>query len=565
MPRVWSIIRRTPRRARRMGFSTVEVLLAATVFGMIVTALSGALVYGRTSSADAGETNRAHYLAEEGVEAIRNIRDTSYASLPASGDWGLQKSGGVWTLAGTFDTSGVFSRKATFTTVDTTHKNVVVTVSWSTGSVANQVTATARFVNWNAALVTGPIMMAYSKTTTTPFYRTWNGTTWSAEGSATAGTGNINYIVLKSSRTRNEAILGTQTSTGAIYFQAWNGTSWGPATQVGTGTTTTRSFDIAYEKNSDHAVIAYLPTAVSNDFAYRTWDGTNLSGATAITTPTTGVTNWIELRQNPLITSDDIAMITLDANSDVYGMLWNGSAWGNMGVAVAWDTTASSAARKGIDVEYEQTTGNAMFMWADSLATDQYYRIWNGTTLSLTNQLLDIPAQSGVGDWVQLAARPNSNEIMYGVQSTTGDLNTRKWSGSAWDGAGPHPEHATVSENANSRNFDLVWETHASNPGEAWLLWGDGTTVSKKQWAAGAWGGVTTLTGSDDTTFVRLRADPISGAVFVGLYEDTTSGTDDIWESRLTGGGTTWTAKNTIWAGPTTASPATFKIDIATP
>jgi Tfp pilus assembly protein PilV len=564
MLKVWSIIRGVPGRARHLGFSTIEVILAATVFGVLVTALTGAVVYGRASSADAGETNRAHYLAEEGVEAIRNIRDVSYASLPASGDWGLQKSAGVWTLTGTSDSSGIFSRKATFTTVDTTHKNVVVTVSWSTGSATNQVTATARFVNWRAALVTGPIMMAYSKTTTTPFYRTWNGTTWSAEGSASAGTGNINYIVLKSSRTRNEAVLGTQTSTGAIYFQVWNGTSWGAATQVGTGTTTTRSFDIAYERNSDHAVIAYLPTAASTDFAYRTWDGTTLSGATTVTTPTTGVTNWIELRQNPLITSDDIAMITLDATSDVYCMLWNGTAWGNMGVATAWDTTGSSATRKGIDVEYEQTTGNAMFMWADSVATDQFYRIWNGTTLSATNQLLDIPAQSGVGDWVQLTARPNSNEIMYGVQSTTGDLNTRKWSGSAWDTATQHAEHATASENPNSRNFDLVWETHASNPGDAWLLWGNGTTVSKKQWS-GTWGGATTLTGSDDTTFLRLRADPISGAVFAGIYEDTTSGTDDIWESRLTGGGTTWTAKNTIWAGPTTASPATFKIDIATP
>ena len=125
--------------------------------------------------------------------------------------------------------------------------------------------------------------MAYSKTTTTPFYRIWNGTSWGAEASAQAVTGNINYVVLKSSRTRNEAILGVQTSTGAIFTQVWNGTSWSTPTQVGTGPTTTRSFDIAYEKNTDRAVIAFTPSSGSADFAYRTWDGTTLSAATTIT------------------------------------------------------------------------------------------------------------------------------------------------------------------------------------------------------------------------------------------------------------------------------------------
>ena len=569
MPRVWSIwsiARRASGRVRQRGFSTVEVLLAATVFGMLVTAVSGAMVYGRVSNADAGETNRAHYLAEEGVEAIRNIRDVSYASLPASGDWGLQKSAGVWTLAGTSDSNGIFSRKATFTTVDTTHKDVVVTVSWNNGAVANQVTATARFVNWKAALVTGPIMMAYSKTTTTPFYRTWNGSAWSAEGSATAGTGNINYIVLKSSRTRNEAVLGTQTSTGAIYFQAWNGTSWGPATQVGTGSTTTRSFDIAYEKNSDEAIIAYAPTAVSNDFAYRTWDGTNLSGATTITTPNTGATSWIELRQNPLITSNDVAMIMLDATADVYGMMWSGSAWGNMGVATVWDNTAATATKKTIDVEYEQLSGEAMFIWGDSLATDQAYRTWNGTTLAGALNL-DITTQGGITEWIQLAARPNSDEIMFGAQDAGSDLNTRKWSGTGWDTVTQHPEHAATVESIASRNFDIVWETHASNPGEAWLLFGNGSTVTQRQWSAGAWGTASTMSGSDDTSFIRLRADPISGAVFEGVYQNVNSaaGARDIGERRLTGGSATWTAKSVIWGGSTTADPVFFRIDIATP
>jgi hypothetical protein len=408
-------------------------------------------------------------------------------------------------------------------------------------------------------------MMVYSKATTTPFYRTWNGTTWSAEASAINAVGNINYVVVKSSRTRNEAVMGVQTSTGAIYIQTWNGTTWGNLTQVGTGPTTTRSFDISYEKSGDRAVIAYTPVSASPDFAYRTWNGTTLSAATTITTPpTTGAVNWIELKQNPLAASDEVAMIMLDANSDVYGMAWNGTAWGTMGAATVWDATAASATKKTIDVEYEQTSGEAMFIWGDSVATDQYYRTWNGTTLSAAT-LLDIPAEGGLAEWVQLAARPGSNEIMLGVQDAGADLNTRKWSGTAWDTATQHVEHSAAVENITSRTFDIVWETHTANPGKAWLLWGDTLTVTAKSWNGTAWGTGSVLAGSDDTSFIRLRADPISGAVFAGLYEDSTSATKTIWESRLTGGVAAWTAKNTIWAGPTTVTPVHFRIDIATP
>lgn len=573
MVRVWLTIKRRfwsqdVKTGKERGFSSVEALLAGIVFAVVVTAITGAIIYGRAANADAGDHERAMLLAEEGVEAVRNIRDAAYGNLN-DGTFGLAQSGGVWTFSGTSDTTGVFTRQIAITTVDGQRKNVVVTVSWPTGSTTSQVTVTGRLSNWQAAIAPtitpGPIMMAYSKTTTTPFYRVWNGTAWSAEASAQAVVGNINYIVLKSARTRNESILGVQTSTGAIYVQTWNGTSWGNLTQVGTGPTTTRSFDIAYEKNTDRAVIAYTPSSGSADFAYRTWDGTTLSTATTITAPpTTGALNWLELRQNPLSASNEIAMIMLDANADVYGMRWTGSAWSDMGTTTVWDATAASATKKTIDVDYEQTSGEALFMWGDSVATDQYYRTWNGTTLSAAT-LLDIAAEGGLAEWVQLAARPNSNEIMLGVQDAGADLNTRKWSGTAWDTATQHVEHSAAVENITSRIFDIVWETAPSNAGEAWLLFGNGNTVSTKQWSGTAWGTAGTLTGSDDTSFIRLRADAASGAVFAGIYEDSTSATDDIWESHLTGGSAVWSAKTTIWDGPTGTTPVFFRIDIATP
>lgn len=715
-------VRRSIERRQR-GFNIVEVLLAVTIFGVLATAIIGAIIYGRASTASSGERARANYLAEEGLEATRNIGQASFDNLtdtatavgnttvqsgsdsnpnstsamrvnsgtasgalnylsayiktvdnanpnvqmaiysdvsnapgvrlgvspiqtaiannwnifPITGvtiaantnywiglsengnttfastiftgnpsaydltagypapanfsvddanndtisffmsvgntSYGLAKASSQWGFSGTSDTTGIYTRRLSVLSMGINRKVVTSTVTWPGTGGTRQTSASTLVTNWRAPLppttTPGPIMMAYSKTTSTPFYRIWNGTSWGAEGLANTVNGNINYVVLKSSRTRNEAILGVQTSTGQIYIQIWNGTSWGAATELGTaGTAATRGFDIAYEKNSDRAVIAYSPNFLSSDFDYRIWDGSTLSAPTTVVTPSfTGYANWIEMKQNPLSSSNEIAMILLDANSDVYGMSWTGSAWSNMGAAAAmWDTTASTPARKGVDVEYEQTTGRAMFMWGDATSTDNYYRIWNGTTLTAPT-LLDVATMGGQANWVQLAARPNSNEIMFGVQDAGADLNTRKWSGTAWDTATQHPEHSAATENIQSRNFDIVWETHPSNPGAAWLMWGDSATVSVKRWSGTAWGTASVLTGSDDTSFVRLRADPVSGAVFSGIYQNITAATTarDINSRQLTGGGTAWSGKNVIWGGSTSAEPVYFRIDISTP
>ena len=564
MPRAWFRI----KRIGKYGFSSVEVLLAATVFGFLAVAVIGAIIYGQQSTANAGDRARAVFLAEEGLQAARNIRDSAYANV-TDGTFGLAQNSNQWALSGTSDANGIYTRQLAISSNGTDRKNITATVSWPHSGGTSQASVSTLLTNWSASITPpvtpGPIMMAYSKTTTTPFYRIWNGTSWSAEASAQNVVGNINYVVLKSARTRNEAILGVQTSTGAIYIQVWNGTSWGNLTQVGTGTTTTRSFDIAYEKSSDRAVIAYSPSSAATDFAYRTWNGTTLSAATTITaSPTLGTLSWIELEQNPISTSNEIAFIMLDSSADTYGMVWNGSSWNAMGQTLVWDSTSASSSKKTIDVEYEQLSGRALFMWGDSVATDQYYRTWNGTTLSSAT-LLDIPAEGGVAEWVQLSARPNSNEIMLGVQDSGADLNTRKWSGTSWDTVTQHPEHSAAVENITSRVFDIVWETHSSAAGRAWIVWGDGATVTSRLWSAGSWIGGAVIPGSDDSSFIKLQADPVSGVLFTGIYEDATSATDDIWETRLTGGSTSWTTKNTLWAGPTSATPVYFRIDITTP
>ena len=178
------------------GFSLVEVLLAATIFGLLVMTLVGAIVYGRAASADSGDNQRATMLAEEGLEATRNVARAAYANL-VDGTYGLVQSGGQWTLSGSSDTSGIFTRQITIATAGTNHRTVTSTVTWSqlvggTGSV----TLTARLTNWAAAL------KSWSNAAVAGSYA--SGTT---AGYRVDTAGNYAYLVRNTSSTTNFFII----------------------------------------------------------------------------------------------------------------------------------------------------------------------------------------------------------------------------------------------------------------------------------------------------------------------------------------------------------------------
>ncbi len=134
------------------GFSVVEVLLAASVFALLVTALTGAFLYGQESSAIAGARARAGLLAEEGLEASRSIRDGAFTNL-TDGNHGLAVSGGVWTYSGTQDVSGQFTRSVTVSAVDASTKELTSTITWQQNAQrAGSVSAITRLANWAAAV-----------------------------------------------------------------------------------------------------------------------------------------------------------------------------------------------------------------------------------------------------------------------------------------------------------------------------------------------------------------------------------------------------------------------------
>ncbi|KKU94427.1 MAG: hypothetical protein UY24_C0015G0018 [Parcubacteria group bacterium GW2011_GWA1_48_11b] len=606
----------------KRGQTLFEVILALAIFSLIATTLVSMAAGGARGLVGGGEITQADSLADEGIEAVRGVRDRAWNGLP-SGASQVVFNAGRWELngIGVPEVMGKFSRLISLDEVCRTSagaltscpgdyediyvKKVASRVEWQNQfGLPNVAERTTYLANWDSrdwvedsvadftdgdfadtalhpsfgdgdgSVTLAPIpvppksMIVYAKSSgdPKPYFRLWDGTSWGDEQEAppvgAPGVG-IRYMVLKFARTRDEAILGTMDSSGRIRVQTWDGSVWSSPIFLASASGE-RGFDIEYETTSDRAVVVYNNPSMLTPVSYRIWDGSAWVSQESISTVLGGGISWVELTANPLSGSNEIAMMLIDSRVDVYGMVWTGSVWSNMGSSAVWDANASNATTKIFDIAYEQTTGRAMFMWGRAATGQLYYRVWDGGALTAPT-LLSISAMNGRSRWLRLASdfAAGSNKIMMGVQGGTGDLNTRLWSGTAWDTVAQHPEHDNSVEEDQSRSFDIVFETHPSKVGQAILAWGNGSTVSRKYWddLTSTWSVPTT--SGDDTSFVTLAANSINGDVFLGIYQDSTSATDDILEEHLTGGSSLWSFDATLWGGPTLSGAALERIVIA--
>lgn len=130
------------------GFSLVEIILGSALFALLIPVFVGALIYSGETAVLSGKRAQAVFFAEEGLEAVRNIRDEDF-SLLVDGVHGLSISGGEWTLSGTSDTNGIFTRFVTISSIDADRKQASSEIIWQqnnqrTGSVSYS----TRLTNW---------------------------------------------------------------------------------------------------------------------------------------------------------------------------------------------------------------------------------------------------------------------------------------------------------------------------------------------------------------------------------------------------------------------------------
>ncbi len=132
----------------RAGFTLIKALLSIALFAILATVFISSLIYGQDSERLAGDRARATFLAEEGLEAARNMRDADLANLTA-GNHGLAVSGNSWNFSGTSDTTDIFTRQIVVADTDAKTKTITANVSWQQNAQRNDtVTLTSRLTDW---------------------------------------------------------------------------------------------------------------------------------------------------------------------------------------------------------------------------------------------------------------------------------------------------------------------------------------------------------------------------------------------------------------------------------
>lgn len=127
--------------------------MAISIFGLLVTILSGIFIYGQRTSQLSSDRQQASFLAEEGLEAVRNIRDEDFANL-IDGQYGLSEVSGQWTLVADSDTVDKFTRVVTISTVDSDRKLIKANVQWTDENRGAQALEVSTYLsNWRKVVV----------------------------------------------------------------------------------------------------------------------------------------------------------------------------------------------------------------------------------------------------------------------------------------------------------------------------------------------------------------------------------------------------------------------------
>lgn len=135
------------------GVTLVEIVVAIAVLGIIFATLGGTIIFGIRNSKFSGERDRATFIASEGIEAVRNIRDNDFANL-IDGSYGLSIVGNEWVLTGSQDVIDEFTRTVDISSVNANIKEISSTVSWDQATARpGSVSVITRLANWMQEII----------------------------------------------------------------------------------------------------------------------------------------------------------------------------------------------------------------------------------------------------------------------------------------------------------------------------------------------------------------------------------------------------------------------------
>jgi len=133
-------------KKQNTGFTLVETLVAISIFTISILGLMSVMARGVSDTSYVKQKVVAGYLAQEGIEYVRNKRDTDVL-YPGGGDWGIFVGETIsYPVVGS-DFSG-FTRTIQKSVISADAVKISSTVTWTQGSGQHSVTFTENLFNW---------------------------------------------------------------------------------------------------------------------------------------------------------------------------------------------------------------------------------------------------------------------------------------------------------------------------------------------------------------------------------------------------------------------------------
>lgn len=502
----------------KKGFLLVEILLATSLFVLFMTAFTGVFYYGLQSSFIAGDRARAVMFAEEGQEALRSIKNANFSNL-VDGTYGLTYTNNTWSLSGSSDTSGIFTRSVTISTIDAHRKNIIVNVSWQqTPDRPGSVTISGRLTNWKTILNPG-VGLTVNKIVIN------HGLSLSAQNFAPYRVGTTT-ITLASSTVFPP---GTHTVTETVdprYTQTFSG-DCNASGQVTLTTGASKVCTITNEENLSYVtinkvVINHGRTKVAADFA---------PFKVGSTTVTLGALTPINSGSYTIT----------EVNDPNYNLTFSGGCFTNGVITlVSGDNKTCTLTNEEILAPGGGSQSlSGLMIYGDGTNIPKY-RSYNNSTNLFSAETATFTATVGP-TWI-IKTAPNSHIALAGYYDSSGTLTIMCFNGTTWT-----QEFAAASGGIGNRHrFDVGFE---KTTGDAMIIYSKGnhvlgqlgyrTKAGNLGCGSGSWSNealLDPLRTSQDIMYVKLAQDRRAGSnllavTWVDINEDISA---KIWN------GTTW-------------------------
>lgn len=499
------------------GLSLIELILAMSIFMIIIGGAIGVLLQGINSNRSGNERIIALQYASEGMETVRSIKNQDFNNLDNNPSTGIARTGNVWTFSGSSNTFNTrFNRVLSISDtqrdcnsnniitsggyVDPNTKQVTSKVTWdfSTGR-QNTVELKSYLTNWKSVIPSpgtlGGGMLVYGDggTTSDDFkYKILDPTTgtWSTPGNIDFDTSASNKAVrslrIYSSATRTEKIVISRHLAGSnaqsIWSHVWNGSGFASiqlSSWTSTAATDVRNFDGDYLSNGNFLVVYSDNTSI---IKYRVWNGrcwSNQSNLVDLANNGSGVPNYITTDTRP--GTNEVMVATLGTDQDVNTQYFNGTSWtlhpqhSNKGPAnqetidFVWRSPQNTL--KGMLVFNQNASGqpsrqfNTTIFIADGLGSGSWSSTANTPNTGGTVGSLKNDGRKGAEEFI--ACGKNSSNDIYCYRSDT----TPTWT------TPTNNAITTSTDNGIQRSFDFAFE--ASTGTNGLNVYSDTTAIPK--------------------------------------------------------------------------------------